>query len=73
MPDASSDLILSRALLEHVDDVPAAIREMARVLLPGGTALHFMPCRYSIFGIGARLLPFDLLLRLTMKLCALVP
>ena len=68
MPDASSDLILSRALLEHVDDVPAAIREMARVLRPGGTALHFVPCRYSIFGIGARLLPFDLLLRLTMKL-----
>lgn len=65
LPDASADLVLSRALLEHVDGVPAAIREMARVLRPGGTTLHLVPCRYSIFGIAARLLPFGPLLRLT--------
>lgn len=68
MQDASCDLILSRALLEHVAGVPEAAREMARVLHTGGTALHFVPCRYSIFGIAARLLPFGPLLRLTMKL-----
>jgi len=68
MPDASVDLIMSRALLEHVDGVPAAIREMARVLKPGGSALHFVPCRYSIFGTAARLLPFGPLLRLTYTL-----
>lgn len=68
LPDASADLILSKALLEHVDGVPSAIREMARVLRPGGTALHLIPCRYSLFGIGARLLPFGPLLRLTLKL-----
>lgn len=68
MPDASADLIMSRALLEHVADVPAAIREMARVLRPGGTTLHLVPCRYSIFGTAARLLPFGPLLRLTYKL-----
>lgn len=67
MPDASVDLITSQALLEHVDGVPAAIREMARVLRPGGTTLHLVPCRYSIFGIAARLLPFDPLLWLTRK------
>lgn len=68
MPDASVDLILSRALLEHVDGVPAAIRHMARVLRPGGTALHFVPCRYSLFGMAARLLPFGPLLWLTHRL-----
>jgi SAM-dependent methyltransferase len=68
MPDASVDLILSRALLEHVDGVPAAIRQMARVLRPGGVALHLVPCRYSLFGMAARLLPFGPLLRLTYKL-----
>ncbi len=52
MPDASADLILSRALLEHVNGVPAAIREMARVLRPSGVTLHLVPCRYSLFGIG---------------------
>lgn len=63
-PDASVDLIISRAVLEHVDGVPAAARNMARVLRPGGEALHFIPCRYSLFGIAARVLPFGPLLRL---------
>lgn len=67
MPEASADLMLSRALLEHVDGVPAAIRNMARVLRPGGVALHLIPCRYSLFGTAARLLPFRPLLWLTHK------
>ena len=62
--DASVDLILSRALLEHVDGVPSAARNMARVLKPGGQALHLVPCRYSLFGIVARLLPFRAILNL---------
>jgi ubiquinone/menaquinone biosynthesis C-methylase UbiE len=64
MPDASVDLILSRALLEHVADVPGAITHMARVLKRGGLTLHLIPCRYSIFGTAARILPFRPLLRL---------
>jgi SAM-dependent methyltransferase len=64
-PDASADLILSRALLEHVNGVPAAIGHMGRVLKPGGTALHLVPCRYSLFGLAGRLLPFGPLLALT--------
>lgn len=60
--DASVDLILSRALLEHIDGVPAAAQNMARVLKPGGRALHFLPGRYSLFATAARLLPFDRLL-----------
>lgn len=68
MPDGSADLILTRALLEHVDGVPGAIREMARVLRPGGIALHFVPSRYSLFGMAARWLPFGPLLNITLKL-----
>lgn len=64
VPDGSVDLILSRALLEHVRGVPAAIGHMARVLKPGGVALHLVPCRYSLFGLAARLLPFGPLVRL---------
>ncbi len=62
--DGSVDLIVSRALLEHVDGVPDAARHMARVLKPGGRALHFIPARYSLFGLTARLLPFQPLLKL---------
>jgi SAM-dependent methyltransferase len=64
MPDASADVILSRALLEHVTDVPAAIRHMGRVLKPGGVALHLVPCRFSLFGTAARVLPFGPLVKL---------
>ena len=61
-PDQSVDLVLSRALLEHIDGVPAAVQNMARVLKPGGRALHFLPSRYSLFATAARVLPFDRLL-----------
>jgi SAM-dependent methyltransferase len=53
-PPASVDLILSRALLEHVHGVPSAINHMGSVLKPGGMALHLVPCRYS-FGPLLRL------------------
>jgi len=62
--DQSVDLILSRALLEHIDGVPGAVQNMARVLKPGGHALHFLPGRYSLFGTAARMLPFERLLSL---------
>ncbi len=56
--DGTVDLLVSRALLEHVDGVPHAVHEMGRVMREGGTALHFVPCRFSLFGLAARLLPF---------------
>ena len=59
----SADLVVSRAVLEHVSDVSAAARHMAAVLKPGGWTLHLFPGRYSLFGIAARLLPFKPLLR----------
>lgn len=65
VPSNSVDLVLSRALLEHVDGVQAAVNEMARVLKPGAVALHFVPCRYSLSGTAARILPFERLLKLT--------
>jgi SAM-dependent methyltransferase len=63
--DGSVDLLVSRALLEHVDGVPRAVREMGRVMREGGTALHFVPCRNSLFGLAARLMPFGPLKALT--------
>ena len=36
-PDASFDLVTAQTVLIHVPDVGAAVREMARVLRPGGT------------------------------------
>jgi arsenite methyltransferase len=36
LPDASVDAAVVRSVLVHLDDVPAAVAELARVLRPGG-------------------------------------
>jgi SAM-dependent methyltransferase len=38
-PDASVDVAVAMHMLYHVPDVPAAVRELRRVLRPGGTLL----------------------------------
>lgn len=56
-PDESFDLIETRAVLEHVGNMEAAAKEMARVLRRGGVAVHaFGPLYFSAGGdhcIGA--------------------
>jgi len=47
----SYDLIFSRAVLEHVANPRAAIANLARVLAPGGTMAHFMPCGNAPFAV----------------------
>lgn len=44
-PDACFDFLLSHEVLEHVQDDAAAIREMVRVLRPGGRLALFCPNR----------------------------
>jgi ubiquinone/menaquinone biosynthesis C-methylase UbiE len=67
MHDGEASLVISRALLEHVHDVPTAVREFSRVLRKDGRAIHFVPARNSLFGLAARLGPFTLLKRLVHK------
>jgi SAM-dependent methyltransferase len=44
-PNNSFDLVLSHEVLEHVADDAAALREMVRVLRPGGRIVLFVPNR----------------------------
>lgn len=44
-PSGTFDLVLSHEVLEHVQDDCAAIREMMRLLKPGGRAVIFCPNR----------------------------
>jgi len=45
LPSATFDLILSHEVLEHVQDDAQAVREMVRVLRPGGRIVIFVPNR----------------------------
>lgn len=42
-PDAAFDLVLSNEVLEHVPDLDAALRDMARILRPGGMVIGTFP------------------------------
>jgi ubiquinone/menaquinone biosynthesis C-methylase UbiE len=52
-PDSSFDVVLSFQVIEHVEDVSAYLREIERVLTPGGYVLIATPDRSS------RLFPFQ--------------
>ena len=56
--DGEVSLLVSRTLLEHVVNVPAAIENIGRVMAPGGRTIHLVPCRNALFAIAARLVPW---------------
>src|SRR5205823_4181922 len=47
--DASFDVIYSMGTIEHFDETEQAVREMARVLKPGGCAIIGVPNRHDPF------------------------
>lgn len=49
-PDASFALVLATDIIEHVDDDVLALREIARVLRPGQSALVTVPAFPSLWG-----------------------
>lgn len=53
------DLIISRAVLEHVGDLPAAFKAMDELLAPGGRMMHKVDLRdHNLFGGGLNPLTF---------------
>jgi len=53
-PDGFFDLILCTEVVEHIPDVTAAVREMYRLLRPGGVLVLSTPQRYSSLEIAAK-------------------
>jgi SAM-dependent methyltransferase len=55
LPDASFDKVLCSGVLMHVLDERAALRELARVLRPGGTLICTMQNALSLYNVPVRL------------------
>ena len=56
-PDASFDLVYSHGVLHHTPDIEAAVREILRVLKPGGRAMVMLYHRGSYnYRVGIRVL-----------------
>jgi SAM-dependent methyltransferase len=51
------DVLATRSVLEHMQDVPGFVSESAQVLKAGGLAIHVFPGRYAPFAILNRLMP----------------
>lgn len=47
LPDASYDVVIANHVLEHIDDDHAAMRELFRLLKPGGIAVLSVPLNAS--------------------------
>jgi SAM-dependent methyltransferase len=62
--DGSADLVVSRAVVEHIRDNAVFFRNCARVLRPGGIVVHAFSGRFAPFALMNQLLPNRLTRRL---------
>lgn len=60
LADASVDIILCDHVLEHVAEPAEFVREIKRVLKPGGWFCARTPVKWGYIGLGARLIPNSL-------------
>lgn len=68
LPENHYDLVFSCALLEHVVDVPGALKNLARATRPGGVMAHFIPCGNAPFARLNRLLGNEQAKRILFRL-----
>lgn len=56
-PDETFDLIISCAVLEHLEQPEGAFREFSRLLKPNGRVILLTPSKYDYVSLIARLVP----------------
>lgn len=54
----SFDMVISRSVVEHLQDPPAVFREFARVLRPGGKVVIVTPNKYDYVSLIATITPY---------------
>ncbi|MDX2149907.1 MAG: class I SAM-dependent methyltransferase [Bryobacteraceae bacterium] len=57
LPDATVDVIISRSVMEHLEEPLQVYREFERLLRPGGKVVFITPNRWSYPIVAARMIP----------------
>jgi ubiquinone/menaquinone biosynthesis C-methylase UbiE len=57
-PSAHFDMVISRSVVEHLEDPSKVFREFARVLRPGGKVVVITPNKYDYVSVIAALTPY---------------
>jgi len=57
IPSDSVDVVISRAVLEHVEDADLVFEELKRVLKPGGSFIFLVPNEYDYVALAAKVIP----------------
>jgi ubiquinone/menaquinone biosynthesis C-methylase UbiE len=57
-PDGYFDMVISRSVVEHLEDPPQVFREFFRVLRPGGKAVVITPNRFDYVSLVASVTPY---------------
>jgi SAM-dependent methyltransferase len=68
LDDESADIVVSDFTFEHVRDPQAFSDELQRILKPGGWICARTPAKWGYVGLGARLVPNRLHVRLLRRL-----
>jgi SAM-dependent methyltransferase len=63
------DMVISRSVVEHLEDPPRVFREFVRVLRPGGRVVILTPNRYDYVSLIATVTPYRLHRLLVSRIC----
>lgn len=57
LEDGSVDMVTSSSVLEHLKNIETAMKEVSRILKPGGKFISVLPNKFALFAIVNQLFP----------------